>query len=279
MMKAVRLVAAVFALFVLALAIGGGTGTSAATPTRVYPIVDVGSNFLLGGSAQGNWLTPDVMSNTVAGGESYRVYSLKGYLGRSTGTLAVPAGEPCEDVQSVDLQPSRQNTGSIAVASTWAAMPRLPRTLSNTTPVYVKAVSDLLKARGIATPNVNIEQVLQVDLEGDGVKEVLVSATYFAGSDNNEPIPSITPGDYSITFMRKLVAGKVETVVLAEDVHTEQADFAAPSKYKIAGVMDLNGDGTMEVVLNGSYYEGAWTSVLQIKGTQFEEVLSAGCGA
>jgi hypothetical protein len=282
-MKAIGIAAATLMLVAVSLCFGSGTknGVAAqvAAPPRIYPVVDASYGFLLGGTSQGKWLTTDIMSNTVVGGEAYRLYGLKGYLGRSVGSGAPSAGEPCEDTRIVDLKPSYQDIKAIASGGTWAAMPRVPKSLSTKQPVYVKAVSDLLKAEGIAAPMVNIEQVLQVDLEGDRVNEVLVSASYFAGSEDNEPMPSAEPGDYSIVFMRKLVRGKVETVVLAEDVQTKKIEFGAPFKFDIAGVLDLNGDGVMEVVLHDRYYEGAGSSVLQIKGTQYEVVLDAGCGA
>jgi hypothetical protein len=257
----------------------GRISGQAQAAARVYSVVDTSYGFLLGGTSGGNWITTDVMSNTVVGGEPYRVYSLKGYLGRATGSAAPSAGEPCEETRVVDLRPSYENVNAIASGGPWAAMPRVPRSLSTRQPVYVKAAGDLLKARGIPTPRVKIEQVLQVDLEGDRVNEVLVSASYFAGTDNNEPMPSAEAGDYSIVFMRKLVDGKVETVVLAEDVQAQRIEFGAPFKFDIAGVLDLNGDGVLEVVLHDRYYEGIGSDVLQIKGTQYEVVLSAGCGA
>ena len=104
-------------------------------------------------------------------------------------------------------------------------------------------------------------------------------ASHFSGSENNEPLPSSEPGDYSVVFMRKLVGGKVQTVMLAENIILHKLEFSAPYKWSISGVLDLSGDGVMEVVLHGRYYEGDWTSILQVKSTQFEEVLSAGCGA
>ena len=257
----------------------GKMSGQAEAAARVYPVVDTSYGFLLGGTSGGNWITTDVMSDTVVGGEPFRVYSLKDYLGRAAGSTAPSAGEPCEETRVVELRPSYENVNAIASGGPWAAMPRVPKNLSTRQPVYVKAVADLLKARGISTPRVKLEQVLQVDLEGDRVNEVLVSANYFAGSDNNEPMPSAEAGDYSIVFMRKLVDGKVETVVLAEDVQAQRIEFGAPFKFDIAGVLDLNGDGVLEVVLHDRYYEGIGSDVLQIKGTQYEVVLSAGCGA
>jgi hypothetical protein len=108
---------------------------------------------------------------------------------------------------------------------------------------------------------------------------VLVSATYCASGFEGSPSPSAEAGDYSIVFLRKVLSGTVETRVLAADVYSRAAEFVAPAEYKIKGVLDLNGDGTMEVVVYGRYYEGHWSTVYQVKGTQVEEVLTCGCGA
>ena len=141
---------------------------------------------------------------------------------------------------------------------------------------------DLLRARGLSNPKISIDQIYRIDLEGDRVAEVLISASYFSDATEPQaadgPGPDAAAGDYSILFMRKVVRGKVETVVLAEDVYKESAEFIAPSQYRIRGVVDINGDGKMEVLMYGRYYEGHWTSVFQINGTQFKEVLSCGCG-
>lgn len=278
-MKFRNIVPMVAVVIGMAAIFGTGEAASVAATTKVYPIVDVSTGFLLGGTAQGQWLSTEVMSDTVAGGQRYRVYNLKGFLGRGTGTGAEEAGAPCEDTRIVEMKPSFEGVGAIGSGGSWAAMPRVPKRVPVGSAFYAKAVADMLKANGIDDPDVNIEQILRIDLEGDGTSEVLVSASHFAGSENNEPLPSAEPGDYSIVFMRKVVRGEVKTVVLAKEIITEKIEFGAPSKYSVEGVLDLNGDRVMEVVLNGRYYEGGWSSVYEVKGTDVEEVLSAGCGA
>ncbi|MEO5952949.1 MAG: hypothetical protein ABIQ44_10845, partial [Chloroflexia bacterium] len=124
--------------------------------------------------------------------------------------------------------------------------------------------------------------VYRIDLEGDGVMEAVVSATYWSGDHDPQaligPSPDAKAGDYSILFMRKVVQGQVKTVVLAENVYTQDAEFVAPNQFRVRGIVDINGDGKMEVLMYGAYYEGHWTSVFEITGTQFKEVMSCGCG-
>jgi hypothetical protein len=88
------------------------------------------------------------------------------------------------------------------------------------------------------------------------------------------------PGDYAVTFMRRVVGGEVQTTVLASSVVDPRPEYGPfVSVYPIAAMADLNGDGRMEIVLNGRYYEGASTLVHEVRpdGTA-PKVLEAGCG-
>jgi hypothetical protein len=279
-MKRIRFVVLGIGLCV-AMCIGASGNTEAATPTFA-PVMDFGTGCLLGGALDRRFIPADEATKKITGGEVYKIYGLQGRLGKAIGTKPASIGVPCEDVTAISTTPSHERENVVGLGSTWAGMPRVPIAISPNLVVYKNAVSDLLKARGIAHPTVMIDQIYRIDLEGDGVSEVLISASYF--KHGNVPQPSAGPspdadaGDYSIVFMRKLVAGVVQTVVLAENVYTQDAEFIAPNQYRLRGVMDINGDGTMEILMFGRYYEGQWTSVFQVKGTDVQEVLSCGCG-
>lgn len=281
-MKVLRVAISAAAFVLLALLTGSGGSGSALAATPVYPVVSLGSGTqcLLGGSSSGKWVKAEDMQKSVTAGMKYKMYSLSGYLGTSTGSKPVSIGEPCEDTLTVNMSPQRTSRYDVfAVAGTWPAMPRLPRLESTRQAVYIKAVGDVLKQHGIANPKVKIQQVIRVDLDGDGSSEVLISATnYTIEGYDNRPAPSANVGDYSLVMMRKVVRGQVQTSVLAADYITEKIEFGVPSAYEIAGVLDLNGDKTMEVVIHGQYYEGDWHYVEQIKGTQSQDVLECGCG-
>ena len=63
----------------------------------------------------------------------------------------------------------------IGLAAAWNALPRKPVLPDSTQSVYVEAIRDFLKSRGIADPKVQITRVVRVDLEGNGEEEVLIA--------------------------------------------------------------------------------------------------------
>ena len=262
------------------LAASGNTGR-AATPV-FGAAMDFGTGCLLGGAQDKKYLSHDEAVARIKGGEAYKIYSLRGRLGTATGGLPESIGIPCEDTMAITTRPSYAERDVIGLGGTWPGMPRVPVALSPNNLTYKAAVSDLLKARGLSVSEVIIDQIYRIDLEGDGVNEVVISASRF--SDEVEPqalegpSPDAAAGDYSILFVRKVVHNRVQTIVLAENVYPEAQEFVAPSQYEIRGIVDINGDGRMEILMYGRYYEGHWTSVFEIKGTQYKEVLSCGCG-
>lgn len=282
-MKPFRAVAFSVALAAIAVLTGSGyNSASAASAAIVYPVVTLGSGVqcILGGSAGGKWVKAADMQSGVRAGTKYRLYSLSGYVGASTGAKPTSIGAPCESTFSVEMSPQRTSRVDVfAVGGTWAAMPRLPRFESANQPGYIKAVGDVLRQKGIANPNVKIQQVIRVDLDGDGAPEVLISATNYAGVGyGNVVSPNSKAGDYSLVMARKLVKGQIQTSIVAGEFYPKAATFNAPAAFQIAGVLDLNGDKAMEVVLHGQYYEGEWHSAFQLDGAQWREVLMCGCG-
>ena len=118
------------------------------------------------------------------------------------------------------------------------------------------------------------------DLDGDGVDEIIVVAERNTSGSLNPA----NPGDYSIAFMRKLVEGEVQSAILGSYVVEEPADeswIVALDTYRIAAVADLNGDGRMEIAVNGRYYEGSWTTIYDYINDDLGpwEVLAVGCGS
>ncbi|MEA2575064.1 MAG: hypothetical protein QOH93_2362 [Chloroflexia bacterium] len=276
----------IIAPFIALLAIVGASSASsqaapADAPAPIVPLVNfAGSSCILGGSQGGQWVTADKMAANVKGGIKYRMYSLAGFLGVSTGTKSESLGVPCEDTYELQVSPKRTSKYEVfGMGGNWAAVPRVPRIESTNQQVYIKAVGDELKRMGLANPKVKVSQVIRIDLEGDGSPEVLVSATNYAAQYEGLAItPNAAAGDYSIVFMRKVVNGKVQTIPIEGEVYTEDKEFIAPSAHSISAVLDLNNDKVMDIVTHGFYYEGDWHSVYQVKGTQVEEVLTCGCG-
>ena len=71
--------------------------------------------------------------------------------------------EVCSDVLTVSLSPKPEK-GAIPLAAPWNALPRKPRITDTTQLVYVDAVRDFLKAKGIEQPKVKIESILHATI-------------------------------------------------------------------------------------------------------------------
>ena len=91
-----------------------------------------------------------------------------------------------------------------------------------------------------------------------------------------------------MVLLRRVVAGKVETQLVAGEFHPkaypgkgsdDDATFDAPNVYKVMGAFDLNGDGKMEIVIGSNYYEGEEITIYRCDPEKVEPLLSVSCGA
>lgn len=249
---------------------------------RVVPVVDVSSGCLMGGLSGGKWLEAKDAAALMQGGERYSVYELTRRIGVRTGSKPSSEGAPCDDTLYVKMSRKDERSNLIGVGGEWNALPRVPKSVSTRSPVYRAAVAEALRRNGIARPQVKIVKVLRIDLDGDGTDEVLINATrakrWASGSISND----YNPGDYSVVLLRKVIKGKAETIVIEGEYHPKPRNpetDGPPDEYEIAAVLDLNGDGRMEVIVAGGYYEGNWKTAYTVNGRKVESVMNCGCGA
>ena len=265
-------------------ALGGLLICAAAPAADLHPIVEVQTGYLFGGTADGKWIKAEEAAKALTDETTYRVYGLTQSFGEAKGGNPKPTEEDvCSDVLAVSLSPKPEK-GAIALAAPWNALPRKPRIADKTQQVYVDAARDFLKAKGIEQPKVKIESIVRVDLDGDGEEEVLINATnYFSKKDR---VPMRSPaGSYSMVLLRRAVAGKVETQLVAGEFYPnaykstdDNASFNAPNAHELIAVLDLDGDGKMEVVVASNYYEGGETTIYRCDPKKIEPLLSVACG-
>ena len=244
-----------------------------------HPVVDISENCLLGGSAGGKWVETKDITPQLKGGERYKIYSLTGLVGEATGEKPESFGEPCEDQMSVKMQPEQDVENQyIAVAADWNAQPRAPKVESVNQQVYQQAVRSVLLQHGIRQPRVRLTQVLRVDLEGDGADEVIINATNYAVGMGPNINPQTKAGDYSMILLRKVVGGKAQTILITGEFYKRNIQFGAHNEYSVPAILDLNGDGRMEILVHWRYYEGSGVVAYGITGNKAKELIGCGCG-
>lgn len=256
------------------LALAAPSREAAAPQNGVHPIVDAQSGMLFGGTIDGKWTGPGPLAPRLQSGERYRLYSLTRALGIATGGKPEPGGVPCPDEPSLSLHPNPSGT-IIGIGGSWNALPRPVRREDIHQLVYQRAARAILDNTGLRRARVNITQILRVDLDGDGQEEVLICAS----NPTHQGTPQAKRGDYSFVALHKVVGGKVKTVLLEQEFHVKDCPQCVPSTFHIVGVWDVNGDGRMEVVTGGQYYEGEWETIYEIHGLKARPVLKWACGA
>jgi hypothetical protein len=263
--------ALVASLFVL---LNAGTASAA----DLHPIIEIETGYFFGASENGQWVKSDQAARSVANKTIYQVYSLTEQVGQITADKPASVEEPCPDTLMVSLS-SKPKDGVIGLAAPWNALPRKPIIADTTQSVYVDAVRDFLKAHGMADPKVRITRIIRIDLEGDGEDEVLINATNYFNQRDEAPINAPKRGSYSIVMLRRVVAGKVKTQLVTGELYSRADASNAPNIYKVAAVLDLNGDRKLEVIVHSFYYEGGETIIYRCEPDKIEPALSVECGA
>lgn len=258
-------------------------GAPPATATKIsesppggplYPVVDMESGYLLGGTHNGTWVDAQTYATYLQDtARPYSVYILSGLQGAVSGSPPVTFGGVCSQ-PVVPFQPAGGRDGAIALVAKWDAAPRVAQRIPEDTVEYVDAVTTLLQEKGIANPEVQIDHIRRIDLEGDGVDEVLISVSRLVAGTSAPPVAA---GDYALLLLRKVVDGAVVTIPLALDVYPQAIDLAYPYRYGVLGLLDLNGDGSLEIIVKAERYEGYEVTVYEMTAAGPQAVLQAGC--
>ena len=246
----------------------------------LVPILDK-DGMIIGASRGSKWISAEKMHSQVKAGAKFRLYTLKGYVRTSVGGK-VELSEASGQAYYIRFPETRQteNEETIAVGGTWNPMPRLTRTESAGQAVYLDAVASVLKSKGLAGVKPNITKILRVDLFGKGQDAVLIEAASpnYKLSSGFENDPAVV-NTYSCVILRMVVGGKLTTKVLGGAFYKKNGDKGPVEKYDIENVLDLNGDGVMEIVIDSHYYEGGGSAVFEVKSGAPVKVLEAADGA
>lgn len=259
-------------------------GAVSAAQTRVVPIVEMKVGALIGGIENGKFLDAKTTAEKLADQQNYTLYlpggkSEKLLLGKPTTSQQ----EICEGFYSLDeLAPiDRHKKGGVALGEgfKWNPQPRAVKPIALNNAASLKIMNDFLRAKRITTRVAKLDQAFSVDLDGDGREEIVLTATRVDRSF--QPTRKRKNYDaYSVVLVRKIVGGKAQNIVLESETVPKSDAIYDGYAYEISSFADLDGDGKMEILLHGEYYEGSSTNVIKLTGGKpvTVDVLGAGCG-
>jgi len=180
----------------------------------------------------------------------------------------------------------------LALICNWNAEPRKATALNTNHATYNGVVKDYLARNGLPNATSHIVQLFRIDLEGDGVDEIVIVAQNIMPQNkvteiwaSDKPLYAATDipiapsaGQYSIALLRKIVKGKVVEIPLGQYIalksgNIESGDFTPPLIHKVFQFADLNGDGVMEIIVGDFFYEGYSYGVYNIKDDKATLVL------
>lgn len=269
-------------------------------------------NILLGGwTPQDGWVSAEQLQNGerfqplhIWGGENCRIFGRDGLKGEGvicairsehSGEFTCSQdGVPRFDVQTptgVIEEPS----GLLTILCPWDVQPRKVTVMKIGNATYQGIVKKYLAARELHVEQPALAQLVKVDLEGDGVDEVLIAAQNIAVKgeacfEADQPLITSTglpeaarPGAYSLLLLRKIAVGKVLEIPLHIFVSPKGStpvddNWTPPSVGKVCQFADLNGDGTLEIIAATAHYEGYAYHVFDVKDGKAREVLVNGAG-
>lgn len=204
----------------------------------------------------------------------FRFYNLSGQIGTGTNPAYIVTDEVVQGANDtieidIDIQSHNKNDKNdlrcreIGLCAAWEPMPRIPIVQLNEIVLYNDIIKSLLEEKDFDGVDVKINQVLRIDLDGNGTEEVIITA-----SNHSPNMHSLEEGSkyYSIVLLRKIVGNSVENIVLKENyaLNTQQDSYGKVHTYNVPFIIDANGDGDMEIFIEDRP-NGPWFTIEIIK--------------
>lgn len=245
----------------------------------VVPIVY--DETLLGGAQNGKWITAEQTEAQLSDRTEFNIVNFYGIIKIDPYFGTKGKRVFCENPIIIMDESERNPLGSpyfaLGANAKWNLVPRIPKAISLKDKTYTKLVANILKTKGLAKTKVEITQAFRVDLEGDGNDEIIIEGNNSRlGSSQRQNV-----GDYSFILLRKSVKGKPHNILIEGEFFTSKliksGNFDPPAYREIVSIADLNGDGSMEFVLNVIYHEGSRHTIFEMQNGKSVKVLELVC--
>ena len=255
----------------------------------ILPILDLKTKNLLGSTQSGKFYSPketyiklkkSMLKDIFSVYENNEIKEKKIQL-----KTLKNADDYCTD--SFRITTSKQVNTGVAISNriNWSPIPRKIKPLAKNNKVYNEVVKNILISKGFKSPKVSIKQIYSADLNNDKQNEIVIVGEYYQKAlvEGEGRRSYSVPGDYSFIMLRTIYKGTVKNILLEGSFNISSIDSVesrvVPNTYELTSILDLNGDGSMEIVIYSYYYEGSFTTAYTLKDGKVKAVLDAGCGS
>jgi len=195
---------------------------------------------------------------------------------------SVPACEtpdldgPTVDIELPAPEPPGFGYGAIAMPAAGRVLkPRPIAVLTGAGEVYQGLGEAAFAEVSVDATKGSIVQLVVTDVDGDGDDEAIAVFEFV------QPGPTGTPGDLAAVLLIDTDTRAATTLVgsFIADADDDDTTFDVIEQYRILDIVDLNGDGRMEILIRSWYSEGAGVDMFTYDGTDTDLELSTGCGS
>lgn len=240
----------------------------------VIPIVQ--GSYLLGGTQGSKWITSEEAVK-----DRGKTITLRSIEIDSTDSKSVTGrtGEewdacPGQAIVRIDGEENSDKMPGLFIGSgaTWNPSPRKPVKIRTDSEAYIQVVRAYLRGKGIRRSPVKLTQIIEIDLDGDGTKEALISGTYYRKAMD------LSLGDYSFTIIRYGKGDLAKNLLVDGQFLSRSIEFDL-ADHSVAAVADVNGDGRMEIALSVTHSESDEQMLFEYNAGKLEKRFEATCGA
>lgn len=160
----------------------------------------------------------------------------------------------------------------LGISGPWNALPRVPNSSGSNLITYGKIVKDVLDKNKLSDSNISIKKSAEIDLDGDGIVEKLVSAYDYNTATWFKSQGKEGQGTYSMVVLNKVIDGKEENIVIRE-----QYSKSKPAKeciYFAPMVLDIDNDNNMEIIVEGKNLNTSTIEIFKVDGKNAKKIYS-----
>lgn len=238
---------------------------------EVYPVAVryYGEFVCAGGLSDGKWVSSDKIKLPPADvKKDFTLYSATGSVCNASGMVYKDSELSSHtDLSVLRFIPARDDSDKLqyATAAVTGSWDHMPRSVKKDFKFYLykEKTREFLAENGIETEYPAIDLILKADFDGNGSEETIISGTYYQDKTYRPPFPS--KGDYSYVCV---ISEKFGIKALEGKFFPNKTDNSKDEwvGFKVAGVLDVDNDGIMEVITVMQVFEGGDIRISKING-------------